>query len=37
MEQEGMDRSLEDDTVGKEETLVTGGGGRTKQNKREAV
>lgn len=32
-----MDRSLEDSTVGKEETLVTGGGRRTKRNKREAV
>ena len=37
MEKKEIDRSLEDNAVGKEEALVTGGGGRTKQNKREAV
>lgn len=37
MEKKEIDRSLEDNVVGKEEALVKGGGGRTEQNKREAV
>lgn len=37
MERKRIDRSLEDNAIGKEEALVTGGGGRTKQNKREVV
>lgn len=37
MEKREIVRSLEDNTVEKEEALVKGGGGRTKQNKREAA
>lgn len=37
MEKREVDRSLEDNAVGKEEALVKGGGGRTEQNKREVV
>lgn len=37
MERKEIDRSLEDNAVGKEDALVTGGGGRTKPSKREAV
>lgn len=37
MEKKEINRSLGGNAVGKEEALVKGGGGRTKQNKREAV
>lgn len=37
MEKKQINRSLEDNAVGKEEALVTGGGGRTKKNKRGGV
>lgn len=37
MEKKEIDRSLEDNMVEKEEALMKGGGGRAKQNKREAA